>query len=107
MAGVKDRDLVGKLPSENTLGVHWNTETNTFEFIIKLKQKPLTRRGTLSLFSSVYDPFEFAAPFLSPEKLLIQQLCRRNIGCDEAIPEDMQIQWRKWEKKLQQDIRYH
>ena len=107
MAGVKDKDLVGKLPSENTLGVHWNTETNTFEFRINLKQKPLTRRKTLSLLSSVYDPLEFAAPFLSPEKLLIQQLCRRNIGCDEAIPEDMQIQWRKWEKKLQEDIRYH
>ena len=29
-AGVKDKDLVGKLPSENTLGVHWNTETDTF-----------------------------------------------------------------------------
>ena len=44
-AGVKTKDLVGKLPSENTLGVHWNTETVTFEFRINLKQKALTRRG--------------------------------------------------------------
>ena len=35
-AGVKDKDLVGKLPSENTLGVHWKTETDTFEFRINL-----------------------------------------------------------------------
>ena len=100
-AGVKDKDLVGKLPSENTLGVHWNTETDTFEFRINLKQKPLTRRGTLSLLSSVYDPLGFAAPFFIPGKLLIQQLCKGNLGWDEAIPENMQIQWGKWEKKLQ------
>ena len=46
-AGVKDKDLVGKLLSENTLGVHQNTKTHTFEFRINLKQKPLTRRETL------------------------------------------------------------
>ena len=94
--------MVGKLPSENTLDVHWNTETDTFESRINLKQKPLTTRGTLPLFSCVYDPLGFAAPFLITGKLLIQQLCRGNLGWDEATPEDMQLQWRKWEQKLQQ-----
>ena len=37
MTGLKDKNLVGKLPSENTLGVNWNTETNTFEFRTNLK----------------------------------------------------------------------
>ena len=54
------------------------------------------------MLSSVCDSLGFAAPFLIPGKLLIQQLCRRNLGWDEAIPEDLQIQWRKWENKLQQ-----
>ena len=101
-AGVKDKDFVGKLPSENILGVHRGTETDTFEFRINLKQKPLTRKGTLSLQSSVYDPLGFAAPFPIRGKLLIQPLCRGNLGWDEAIPEDMQIQCRKWKEKLQQ-----
>ena len=48
-AGVKDKDSVGNLPSENIPVVHWNTETNTFEFRTNFKQEPLTRRGTLSL----------------------------------------------------------
>ena len=100
-AGVKDKDSVDKLRSESTLGVHWNTETGTFEFRINLKQKPLTRRGTLSLLSSVYDPLGFAALFLIPGKLLIQKLCKGNLGWDEATPENMQIQWGKWETKLQ------
>ena len=73
-AGVNDKDLVSKVPSENILGVYWNTETDTFEFRKNLKQKPLTRRGTLSLLSSPYDPLGFAAPFLIPGKLLFQQL---------------------------------
>ena len=94
--------MIGKLPSENILGVHWNTETDTFELRINLKQKLLTRRGMLSLLSSVYDPFGFAFPLLIPGKLFIQQRCRGNLGWDESIPKDMQIQWRKWEKKLQQ-----
>ena len=101
-AAVKDKDLVGKLPSENILGVHKDTETDTFEFRINLKQKPLTRRGTLSLLSSVYDLLGFAAQFPIPGNILTQQLYRGNLGWDEAIPEDMQIQCRKWEKKLQQ-----
>ena len=54
------------------------------------------------MLSSVCDSLGFAAPFLIPGKLLIQQLCRQNLGWDEAIPEDLQIQWRKWENKLQQ-----
>ena len=54
------------------------------------------------MLSSVYDPLGFAAPFLILGKLLIQQLCQGNLSWDEAIPEDMQIQWGKWEKKLQQ-----
>ena len=51
------------------------------------------------MLSSVYDPRGFA--FLIPGKLLIQQLCKGNLGWVEAIPENMQIQWGKWEKKLQ------
>ena len=54
------------------------------------------------MLSSVYDPLGFAASLLTPEELLIQKLCRGNLGRDEAIPENMQIPWRKWGKKLQQ-----
>ena len=58
--------MVGKLPSENILGVHRDTETDTFEFRINVKQKPLTRREALSLLRSVYDPLGFAGPFPIP-----------------------------------------
>ena len=38
--GVKDKDLIGYSPSEQALGVLWNTETDNFGFKVTLKQKP-------------------------------------------------------------------
>ena len=48
---------------ERALGVHWCVESDTFGFRILVKDKPLTRRGILSIVSSIYDPLGFAAPF--------------------------------------------
>ena len=100
--GVKDKDLVGDLPSEQALRVLWNTEIDNLGFKVTLKQKPMTRRGLLSIISSVYDPLGLSAPFLLQGRLLNQELCRANLGWDEVIPEKIQIQWTKWEKKLKQ-----
>ena len=62
--GVKNKDLIGDLPSEQTLGVLWNTDTDNFGFKVTLKQKPMTRRGLLLIITSVYDPLGLAASFL-------------------------------------------
>ena len=51
------------LPVERALGVHWNVEHDEFVFKIQVKDKPLTRRGLLSIVSSIYDPLSFTAPF--------------------------------------------
>ena len=61
--GIRDKDLVGDLPPEQTFGVLWNTETDYVGFKVTLKQKPMTRRGLLSISSSVYDPLGLAAHF--------------------------------------------
>ena len=100
--GVKDKDLMGDLPAEQALGVLWDTETDKFGFRVTLKQKSWTRRGLLSIISSVYDPLGFATPFLLQGKLLIQQLCKENLGWDETIPDNIQRQWTKWERQLKE-----
>ena len=76
----------------------WNTETDNFGFNVTLKQKPMTRRGLLSIISSVYDPLGLGAPILLQGRLLNEKLCRANLGWDEVILEKIQIQWKKWEK---------
>ena len=57
-SGVQDLDLGSEiLPVERALGVHWNVETDEFVFKMQLKGRPPTRRGLLSVVSSVYRPF--------------------------------------------------
>ena len=64
----------GKLPAEHALGMLWNIELDTFGFAIMVKDKPFTRRGILSVVSSVYDPLGFAAPFILLAKEILQSL---------------------------------
>ena len=41
----------------------------------------------------------FATPFLLQGKLLIQGLCKENLGWDETVPDNIQRQWTKWERQ--------
>lgn len=84
------------LPTERALGVRWNLESGTFGFKVKFKDKPLTRRGMLSIESSVYDPFGFVSPFVLPAKAVLQDLCRRGLSWDEAMPEESLKCWKEW-----------
>ena len=73
--GVKNSDLLRSLPEERALGVLWNVENDTLGFKVNLKEKPLTRRGVLSVLSSIYDPLGFGAPFLKGNRI-IQKVCQ-------------------------------
>ena len=57
-----------------------------------------TRRGILSLVSSMYDPFGFASPIVLPAKQVLQRLCQAKYEWDEILPEDELKSWRSWQK---------
>jgi len=98
---IKELDLNHDLlPPERVLGIEWNIENDAFKFRITLKDKPLTRRGILSTVSSIYDPLGFAAPFLLRGKRILQLLCRESIGWDDAIPDELRMQWEMWRNEL-------
>lgn len=78
---------------ERALGVQWNISSDQFCFKIVIKDRPATRRGILSIVSSVYDPLGFAAPFILQAKLILQDLCRKKLGWDEEIPEEYRNRW--------------
>ncbi|XP_072172027.1 uncharacterized protein [Diadema setosum] len=71
------------LPVQRTLGILWDMETDSFKFEVQVKEKPATRRGILSVASSLYDPLGFLAPFVLPAKVLLQNLCRRDLTWDD------------------------
>lgn len=89
------------LPSERALGVKWNAETDTLEFQMKEMIRRATRRNILSVMSSVFDPFGFAAPYVLRAKVILQQLCRDKLGWDEQIPEQQRRLWDKWLNELE------
>ena len=72
---VKDEELaLGCLSEDKALGVKWNTEKDTLGFTIKLVEKPLTRRGLLSMLSNAYDALWLGAPLMLKGRQIIQQL---------------------------------
>ena len=96
---VKDLQL-GVMPSQRALGVKWNLESDTFGFKVKVKEKPPSRLGILSLVSSVYDPLGFASPFVLPAKVILQDLCCRGLKWDEVVPDENLKNWQQWLRDL-------
>ncbi len=96
---IKDLNF-DKVSIERVLGVQWNVSTDQFGFSIVVKDRPLTRRGILSVVSSVFDPLGFVAPFILQAKQILQDLCRMKLGWDELIPEKFQARWQSWLQDL-------
>lgn len=57
-----------------------DVESDTFTFDMYLKPRPPTRRGILSVVSSVFDPLGFVAPFFLVAKQTLQNLCSIKLG---------------------------
>ena len=85
-----------ELPVERSLGLLWNTETDSFRFAVSSRHSALTKRGVLSQLSSVFDPFGVLAPFLLPAKCLIQDLWRKKQGWDVPLDEGDRVIWENW-----------
>ncbi|XDV54607.1 hypothetical protein PO909_022856, partial [Leuciscus waleckii] len=75
-------------------------ERDSFKFKIVLKTHPLTRRGILSMVSSIYDPLGFVAPVVLSAKKILQDLCRRRLGWDDPLPSSVVGEWMAWLEDL-------
>ncbi|XP_062844382.1 uncharacterized protein LOC134303055 [Trichomycterus rosablanca] len=97
-----DKDMaLGELQMERALGVQWCVTSDEFRFRVVIKENPLTQRGVLSTVASVYDPLGFVAPFILMGKQILQQMCRDKVSWDDALPDDLQLQWVYWLHDLQ------
>ena len=88
------------LPSDRALGILWSPQSDRFGFQISVKERPATRRGILSVVSSVYDPLGFIAPATLPVKWIMQDLCRLKLGWDDEIPANHGRRWVQWIEEL-------
>ncbi|XP_071476202.1 uncharacterized protein [Diadema antillarum] len=81
---------------ERVLGIVWCIANDIFGFKIELKERPFTRRGVLSVVSSIYDPCGFLSPVMLKGKQILQELCRWNLDWDCPMPDDLQPCWERW-----------
>ena len=88
------------LPIERTLGIMWCAESDTFQFRIVIQDRPLTRRGILSIVCSVYDLLRLVAPLILMGKQILQDLCRNNADWDDPIAEQLRPKWNRWRNEL-------
>ena len=88
------------LPCERALGIRWNVEADCIEFKVKIKEKPETRRGILSVVSSRFDPLGLVTPVTLKAKLILQNLCRIKASWDKEIPAKERKEWRQWLQEL-------
>ena len=84
------------LPVERALGVTWHVEMDTIGFKVADKDRPLTRRGMLSVISSIYDPLGIATPFTLTAKIILQDLTRLKLEWDAVIPSVYLARWQRW-----------
>ena len=96
-----DLDVHASLPVERALGIHWNTESDHFGIQIKARKAVCTRRGLLSIMSSVYDPFGLVGPYFLIAKFIFQAECRKtDKGWDDPLEEHNEQHWLEWLEEL-------
>ena len=89
VGSIKELDLEN-LPVERALGMQWDVRSDIFRFKIVVKDRPPTRRGILSVISSIYDPLGFVAPLILPAKAILRDLCQKGLDWDDRIsPKDL------------------
>ena len=87
---------------EQALGIKWNASDDMLHFNVDLPKKPSTRRGVLSMVSSLYDPLGLLSPFMLRGKCILKQLCCDGASWDEAISEEVEELWNEWKNDTQQ-----
>ena len=96
---IKERDIDTPL-EERALGVYWHMEEDYLGFRTQAMGKPLTKRGILSMLSSIYDPLGMASPFILGARHIVQDLCRGKLGWDEKVGPSHEEQWTRWTSGL-------
>ena len=89
-----------ELPQERALGISWNIETDSFYFKINHMEKPHTRRGVISIISSIFDPLGFVSPVIVQGKMIFRELTKLGLSWDDAMPQQLEQRWYQWLNSL-------
>lgn len=94
--------------TERVLGLIWKPRTDELTFNLNLARLPPsilekshpTKRETLKILMSLFDPLGLASPVTVRAKQILQEIWRRGTDWDQAIDADLAQQWADWTRHL-------
>ncbi|XP_011858320.1 PREDICTED: uncharacterized protein LOC105555888 [Vollenhovia emeryi] len=88
----------------SVLGLRWNKAEDTLGFTPSLLKpnamSQVTKRAILSAAQRTFDPIGVASPVFLKPKLLLQKLWTLKLGWDETVPEEIKVDFDKWQQHL-------
>lgn len=87
--------------SSSTLGLGWNSHTDTLHFSIELTESAnevISKRLILSKSFKIFDPLGLLSPCIIIPKLLLQQLWLEKVDWDTPVSQEAQKSWSKFAK---------
>ncbi|XP_048243021.1 uncharacterized protein LOC124146421 [Haliotis rufescens] len=96
----KNLDL-NEISTIRALGLKWNIVSDTFVFDPRIHNSARTKRGVISMVSSIFDPCGYLAPYTVRAKCLIQDLWKLGLDWDDDLPLEIQSRWNGWLEEIQ------
>ena len=92
------RDKCLESDTVKVLGMVWlaGPDHFTFKGPSILPGLCVTKRVIISVYSQLFDPLGFAAPFVITAKCLFQELWALELGWDEEVPSDFRVRFLRW-----------
>lgn len=90
---------------QKVLGQSWDRHSDSFQFElasvgVKAQGLNCTKRNMLKVLAGIFDPLGIISPIVVTAKICFQQVCKKGVGWDDELPEDVQRQWKEWCKDL-------
>ena len=99
-SGSVDKFDLGDQTDERVLGMNWSVSGDWFGYQVTIPEKPATRRGLLSISSSVFDPLGLVSPVILEARLIFRNVCQQGTNWDDPIPLQDAGRWKKWKEDL-------
>ncbi|KAK3895796.1 hypothetical protein Pcinc_000519 [Petrolisthes cinctipes] len=98
---VKKLDLsFDSLHVERELGLTWDIISDTLSVAVNTMARLSTKRGLLATIGAMYDPLGMIAPFLLQGRLILQDLCKLQVGWDDELPEEQEKSCETWKSSV-------
>ncbi|CAI6359149.1 unnamed protein product [Macrosiphum euphorbiae] len=78
------------------LGLHWDTNIDSFAYHTSLQQTSSTKRQVLSIIARLFDPVGALGPMLLWAKCFMQLLWCSKLGWDDPMPDELQSMWQQF-----------